>query len=428
MQIPIAIVDCNGFYAACERSMNMAELHDKPIVVLSNNDGVIIALNREAKALGIKNFTPKFQIEHLIKKHNVRFFSANFALYNEISHKVMNVIRRYSPLVEVYSIDEAFIRLDGFKRFDTSLYCREILETIEKETNIPVTIGIANTKTLAKAANRIAKKDLSYKGVLNFLEYDDLTPFLEKTPIEDVWGIGRRHSKRLVRYGITHAMDFTRLNEKWVKRTMSVVGLRTLKELKGFPCIAMNYKRQSKKMIGFSRSFGKEIERYEDMKEAVAFFVSQAAERMRMQNSEANSIGVFIKTSFFKEDKYVNSYSINLPVATAFTSELIHYATEALLKIFKFGKRYNKAGVVLYDFTEANNTQLGLFDTENREKLTLATQAMDKINHKMGTNTIFLASLGTDRAWKQRSQYLSNGEKERKDSIIKTEGTISFLS
>jgi DNA polymerase V len=428
MNVPIAILDCNSFYASCERARNFSELEHTPIVVLSNNDGVVIALNREAKNLGIAGFTPKFQIEHLLRQHKVRCFSADFNYYNQISKEINTIIKEYSPLVEQYSIDEAFIRLDGFKRFDLNQYCREIIDEIYKKTKIPVTIGIANTKTLAKVANRIAKKNLSYNGLLNLFGKDNIDECLKSTPIEDVWGIGRRYSKMLQRYGISNALEFTSLNSKWVRRKMSVVGLRTHNELKGLPCIEMNYRRTKKKMIGYSRSFGNELERYDDVKEAILYFTSQAAERMRMQKSIARSIGIFIKTNPRKDDFYFNNYTINLPVATSFTPELINYAEKALGKIFKPNKKYFKAGIILMDLQDDDYNQLSIFDNLDRGKLFLAGQAVDKINKAMGNNTVYYASIGTENYWQQRKEHLATDKKPKNFPIIETESTISFLS
>ena len=249
MAVPIAIVDCNNFYASCERALDPS-LEGKPIVVLSNNDGVIIALSNEAKEVGIDKFTPVFKVQHLIKQHDVKVFSANFRLYAHTSQRIMEVMKNYSPDVEPYSIDEAFVQLGGFSRLDLTKYCEEMREDILQKTGVPTTIGIGATKTQAKIANRIAKKELNYElKVFNIYKADLLNDFLEMTKVEDIWGVGRQYAKLLEKHGIMNAYDLANAPDKWIKKNMTVVGLRTAWELRGIPCVEMVDELPKKKMI-----------------------------------------------------------------------------------------------------------------------------------------------------------------------------------
>jgi DNA polymerase V len=429
LKTPIAIADCNSFYASCERSMD-PRLKNKAIVVLSNNDGVIIALNKEAKDLGIKNFTPYFQVEKIIKYNDVRVFSANFRLYDDISRKVMNILRQYSPNVEVYSIDEAFIKLDGLERLGLTNYCREIRAEVLNKTSIPISIGVANTKTLAKLANRIVKKDESYNGVLNFLEFDNLDNFLKITEVGDIWGIGRRYDKLLKSFNVRSAYDLINVNDTWVRSKMTVVGLRTVQELRGFPTIPMNYNRANKKMIMYSRSFGNRLTDYRDLEETIAYFTCRAAERMRLQGSAANFLTVYLRTSAFdtRVSRYVADYTIKLPVPTEITSELINFAKEALNKIFKKDRFYSKAGILLSNLVPTSTVQMNLFDQVDRVKHAKVVKAMDLINKKFGTDTIKPASLGNRDPWLQRQNRLSDNKLHDKEKNIISESTISFLN
>lgn len=426
---PIAIADCNSFYASCERSMD-PRLKNKAIVVLSNNDGVIIALNKEAKDLGIQNFTPYFQVEKIIKYNDVRVFSANFKLYDDISNKVMSIFREFSPNVEVYSIDEAFIKLDGLERYGLTNYCRQIRDEVLKRTSIPISIGIANTKTLAKLANRLVKKNESYYGVLNLFDYENYDNFLKLTDVGAIWGIGRRYEKMLKAHNIKNAYELINMNDKWVRTKMTVVGLRTVQELRGFPTIPMNYNRANKKMIMYSRSFGTKLIDYKDIEEAVAYFTCRAAERMRYQNSAANYITLYLRTSAFdkRQKRYMADYTIQLPVPTEITSELINYAIQALKKIYRPDVTYSKAGVLLSGLTPITTVQQNLFDNIDRTKQAKLLKAIDTINKKFGTDTIKPASLGVTRPWAQRQNRLSDTHLHEKEKNIYTQSTISFIS
>ncbi|MCX7735901.1 MAG: Y-family DNA polymerase [Candidatus Kapabacteria bacterium] len=400
---PVALVDCNNFYASCERVFN-PKLWGKPIVVLSNNDGMIIARSNEAKELGIKMGEPLFKAQEIIKKHNVHVFSSNYTLYGDMSHRVMTTLEHFSPDVEIYSIDEAFINLEGFSHKDLTDYCRLIRNTVRKWTGIPVSIGIAETKTLAKLANRFAKKVPSNKGVLNLYGLENKDYYLKNTEVADIWGVGRQYTKLLNLQNIFTAYDFANANEKWIKKKMTVMGLRTALELKGIPCIEYEYFPPAKKAIVSSRSFGQTVQDIASVKEAIAFFVTRASEKMRAQKSSANLLSVFLRTNpFKKEAQYHNGVLIQLPVPTDSTSELISYAMKGVEQIFRIGYKYYKVGVMLSGLVPTNRSQTSIFDTEDRMKMAKITEVVDEVNKKMGSNTLFYAATGINRKWRTRA-------------------------
>lgn len=400
---PVALVDCNNFYASCERVFN-PKLWGKPIVVLSNNDGMIIARSNEAKELGIKMGEPLFKAEEIIKKHNVYVFSSNYTLYGDMSHRVMTTLEHFSPEVEVYSIDEAFINLEGLSHQDLTEYCRLIRNTVRKWTGIPVSIGVAETKTLAKLANRFAKRIPSNKGVLNLYGLENKDYYLKNTEVADVWGVGRQYTKLLNLQNIYTAFDLANANEKWIRKKMTVMGLRTVLELRGIPCIEYEYFPPAKKAIVSSRSFGQTVQDISSVKEAVAYFVTRASEKMRCQKSSANLLSVFLRTNpFRKEAQYHNGVLIQLPVPSDSTSELISYAMKGVEQIFRMGYNYYKVGVMLSGLVPTNQSQASFFDTEDRLKMAKITEVIDEVNKKNGTNTLFYAATGINRKWLTRA-------------------------
>jgi DNA polymerase V len=309
-----AIVDCNNFYVSCERVFN-PKLVGKPVVVLSNNDGCVVARSNEAKALGIKMGVPVFQISRLMKTHNVQALSSNYALYADMSQRIMNTLSRFTPDVEIYSIDEAFLDLSQFKQYDLTDYGHKIRSTIKQWTGIPVSIGIAETKTLAKIANKIAKKSVKAEGVLNLTASPYLNRALEITDVGDVWGIGRSYSKFLNTYGIHNALQLLDADDKFIKKRMGITGIRLLNELRGIPCYALEQFPYPKKGISVSRTFKNSIESLDDLKEAVAAYASIGAEKLRKEHSVAGVIMVFLMTNRFKkENYYVNIKNIRLPI------------------------------------------------------------------------------------------------------------------
>lgn len=408
MSYPIALVDCNNFYASCERVFN-PKLIGKPIVVLSNNDGMIIARSNEAKELGIAMGEPLFKIKDKIKQHNVAVFSSNYALYGDMSERVMSILENFSPEVEIYSIDEAFLNLKGFERYDLTECGRRIRDTIRQWVGLPVSVGIAETKTLAKLANRLAKKLKKADGVLNLYKSKYLKQALKMTDVEDVWGIGRQYSKLLKNHGINTAYELTLANDEWVKKRMTVMGLRTIYELRGVKCIELEDTIPAKKAIVSSRSFGQLTDSYDDVKEAVSNYVSRAAEKLRNQKSAANILSVFLRTNPFKSElpQYHNGVMIELPQPTDSTSELLYYAHQGLKQIFREGYKYQKAGVMLTSIIPYDRMQFDMFDSTNRNKMKIVTDLIDEINEVYGKDTVFYASLGIKRTWQMKREMKS---------------------
>lgn len=395
------LMDCNNFYASCERVFNPS-LNGKPVVVLSNNDGCVIARSNEAKALGIPMGAPAYQIRELVEKHGVAVFSSNYTLYGDMSARVMSILSSLSPEIEVYSIDEAFVNLDGITDYQS--LGRIIVNKVYKDTGIPVSLGIAPTRTLAKMANKFAKKYPAYQRVCCIDTEEKREKALRLFAIGDVWGIGRRQAARLEKEGVKTAYDFTQLPNSWVRKYMTVVGERTWKELRGIPCITENI--TPRKQICTSRSFGQMIENIEQMDEAVSTFASTCAKKLREQNGYAVSLLVFIQTNRFRDDmpQYWKSISVNLPVPTDDTQEIVHYALTGLRSIFLKGYHYKKAGVIITEITY--NVQRNLFDMIDRDKRYRLMNAVDSINGKHG-HSVKLAVQGQGSEWKLKQEQLS---------------------
>lgn len=397
------LVDCNNFYASCERVFNPS-LNGKPIVVLSNNDGCVIARSNEAKVLGIKMGVPAYQIKDLVKQHDVAVFSSNYVLYGDMSGRVMSMLAELAPEIEVYSIDEAFLNLAGVK--DLQSLGANIVRKVSRGTGIPVSLGIAPTKTLAKMANKFAKKYPAYNRLCIIDTEEKREKALKLFEIGDVWGIGRRQAAKLEKQGVKTAFDFTQLPGSWVRKNMTVVGERTWKELRGISCIDMESAPPAKKQICTSRSFGKMVEDIDTMSEAIATHASACAKKLRQQKSYAMSLMVFIHTNNFREDlpQYWKNTIIKLPVPTSDTLEIVHYALEGLKSIFMPGYQYKKAGVIITEIV--TSAQLGLFDTVDREKREKLMQAIDKVNGEH-RHLVKLAVQGNGRDWKLKQEQLS---------------------
>lgn len=397
------LVDCNNFYASCERVFNPS-LNGKPIVVLSNNDGCVIARSNEAKALGIKMGVPAYQIKDLVKQHDVAVFSSNYVLYGDMSGRVMSMLADIAPEIEIYSIDEAFINIDGIQ--DLQSLGLKIVNQVTRGTGIPVSVGIAPTKTLAKLANKFAKKHPAYNRLCIINTEEKRIKALQLTDIVDVWGIGRRQAEKLEKQGVKTAYDFTQLPGSWVRKNMTVTGERTWKELRGISCIDMESAPPAKKQICTSRSFGKMVEDIDTMSEAIATHASTCAKKLRQQKSYAMSLMVFIHTNNFREDlpQYWKNTIIKLPVPTSDTLEIVHYALEGLKSIYMTGYQYKKAGVIITEIV--TSAQLGLFDTVDREKREKLMQAIDKVNGEHN-HLVKLAVQGNGRDWKLKQEQLS---------------------
>ncbi len=404
-----ALVDCNNFYASCERVFN-PKLDKKPIVILSNNDGCVISRSNEAKALGIPMGAPAFKYDSIFKKNNVHVFSSNFPLYGDMSSRVMSILAKYTPNIEIYSIDEAFLEFKGFENYDLEKYGKEIRRTILKWTGIPVSIGFAPTKALAKVANRISKKfnnrtDGVY--VINSKEKKDKA--LKWLKIEDVWGIGFKHAARLKSYKINKAYDFTILPDDWVRKQMSVVGLRLKKELEGESVLSLEESRSPKKAIATTRSFEKNITDFEGLKERVSTFSICCSEKLRNQKSNCNSIYVFVKSNRHQKNKlqYRNGIVMTLPYGSNSSITISKYAIEGLKKIYKKNIEYKKAGVIVMGLVPNNRTQLNIFEKENPKHQALM-KTLDFIAKKEGPSKVKLASQDLKRIWKMKQTKLSS--------------------
>ena len=402
-----ALVDGNNFYASCERVFR-PDLRNVPIVILSNNDGVIIARSNEAKALGVPMGLPYFKSKELIEKHKIQVFSSNYALYGDMSNRMMTILRTFSPDVEVYSIDEAFLKFVGFENYDLNEYGIKIRKTVLRSTGLPTGVGIAPTKALAKVANKIAKKYPNETKSTYVIDTDEKRiKALKWTKIEDVWGIGRQHAKRLQAKNIKTAYQFTQLSDQWVKKNMSIIGLRLKKELLGESVLDIELV-QRKKSIATTRSFDRTYTEYEDVKERVSTFAFSCSEKLRKQKTHCNSLMVFIHTSGFKksEPQYYKSIVVKLPFSTHSSVDIVKYAIKGLDLIFKKGYKFEKAGVVVNDLTPEMPTQLNLFETPNKAHNKLMT-VMDNINTTYGRHLVKLGSMDKKITWKMKQENLS---------------------
>jgi DNA polymerase V len=397
-----ALLDCNNFYASCERLFR-PELADKPVVVLSNNDGCIVARSNEAKALGIGMGSPYFKFEPLIRRHRVAVFSSNYALYGDISQRVMDTLMQIEPEVEVYSIDEAFIGLPHGRHVDLNTYGQSLKATIRQYTGIPVSIGFGPTKTLAKIANRLAKKDSAAQGVFSLIDHQDPDSLLATIGVNDVWGIGRRHAARLKNHSIHTALDLKNCNDDWLKKTLTITGLRTAMELRAIPCLGLEETPPAKKSIATSRSFGTPVESLSDLQEAVATYTAQAACKLRAAKLMTGAIHVFLRTNSFKKEQpqYSASKTSTLPYPTCHTPTLISNCLNLLQSIYRSGYFYQKAGVLLTGLTPQNYQQMDIFNSPDARHTPLM-QAMDKINNRWGRHTIHSATTGFDQHWQHR--------------------------
>ena len=395
-----ALIDCNNFYASCERVFR-PDLRNKPIVVLSNNDGCVIARSNEAKAVGIPMGAPAFEYKEKFKKHNIHVFSSNYSLYGDMSARIMNLLSSFTPQIEIYSIDEAFLKFTGFEWCNLSEYGKEIRYKVTKSTGIPISIGFAPTKALAKAANRIAKKFPGHTNNIHIIDTEEKRiKALKWLPIEDVWGIGRQHTKKLNMKGVKTAYDFTCLPDGWVKKHLSVLGLRLKFDLKGKPTLDLE-SLPAKKNIATTRSFDKNYTRFEELEERIATFAVTCGEKLRRQRSCCNTLLVFVHTNSYREElpQYSKNILMKLPYPTKF-------AIDGLNKIFKKGFEYKKAGVIVMDVVPENPYQLSLFSNSNPRHRQLMA-AVDKINSSFGKQKIRLACQDLKRTWKMRQEHLS---------------------
>ena len=403
----IALVDCNSFYVSCERLFNPSIIK-KPVVVLSSNDGCVISRSTEAKILDIKMGEPYFKVEKIIKKNNVKVFSSNYSLYGDISRRVMKTLKQFSPQIEIYSIDEAFLNLSSVKDEDLLEHANKIRRTVLKWTGIPTSIGIATTKTLSKAANHIAKKEKS--GIINLINSEQIDKFLTEIKINDVWGVGRQLTKFYIKNGINTAYQLKNMNNGWIKKNTNVFGSRTALELKGVSCISLEPYQEKRKNCCVSRSFGKKVTKLEELKESITTHCLNAAEKIRIDNQTVKKVTVFIRTSPFQKDKnyYANTKDIDLPIRTNDSIELVKQSLNALKSIYKKGYRYQKAGIILSGLKDVNIYRKNLFSKiNNEEKRTRLMKAIDHTNIKYGRHALSIAQAGLKKKLNIKRQHSS---------------------
>ena len=391
-----ALADCNNFFVSCERVFR-PDLEGRPVVVLSNNDGCAIARSNEAKRLGIKMGQPMFEFRPLIESGAVTVFSSNFALYGDMSRRVQQTLSRFAPAIEVYSIDESFIDLTGLSPdTDFDLWAKTVSRECRRCTGIPVSVGVSPTKTLAKIASKLCKQYPATKGGCWMYRQQDVEKVLKKFPIEDIWGIGRRYTKRFKGYfGMSTAWDFYTRDESWINAEMGIGGVRTWQELHGIPCISFEDTAQAKKQIMISRTFAKEITDLDELSAQVSMFCSMAVEKLRKQNSCCGNVTVFIMTNRFHRDstrEQFESRMVQFPTDTDSTLEINTAVMRTTREMYRDGYGYKRAGVMLGDIIPAGKVQLSFFDNVDRERHSRLMSVMDSINRKEGRNTIGVAS------------------------------------
>jgi DNA polymerase V len=409
-----AIIDCNSFYCSCERLFK-PHLMKRPVVVLSNNDGCIISISSEAKRLGVSMATPYFIGKPIIKEHDIAVFSSNYNLYGDLSRRVMETLHSLLPkeCIEVYSVDEAFLDLSHVAPNQLATVAKHIKDTVEQWTGIAVSIGVAPTKTLAKLANRFGKKNTKRKGVVVLNTPEKVTVALQHTKVKDIWGVGNRKALKLEEMGITDAWQLKQMPEEWMRKNLGgVVGVRLLKELKGEPCIELDKQRDKKKMITTTRMFGCQVTEMKDVKEAVATYVSRAAEKLRRQQSAAKVLTVFVVPKEEGENiKYrhgpTQTAYVILPAATSATNQLIKPAMELVEKLFKAGKIYKKAGVILGDLEPDRSIQSNLYVPAANNHSRYLMDMVDNMNFSMRDDVIKFGSAGTEKNWKMRQELRS---------------------
>lgn len=400
------LVDCNNFYASCERVFNPG-LNNRPVIVLSNNDGCVIARSNEAKALGIAMGVPAFKLKELIRQQQIAVFSSNYTLYGDMSARVMSILAAAVPEIEIYSIDEAFVNLSQIGNLEN--FGRRLAKEITIGTGIPVSIGIAPTKALAKVANKFAKKYKKYQQVCLIDTAQKRRRALELTAIEDVWGIGRRLAGRLHQLGVETAYDFSCLEPQKVRKMMTVCGERLWRELHGEACLGLAQEVVDKQQICTSRSFGTMLTRLEDISEAVASHAARCAVKLRQQKSCCSAVMVFIQTNRFRDDlpQYFQNRVGRFPLATADSIEIVGMALKLLRELYQTGYSYKKAGVILLDIVSQDMVQMDLFTKRDEEKSSRLMAVMDQINGSYHQNKVRLAVEGNGRCWRLLQEKLS---------------------
>lgn len=408
MESIFALVDCNNFYVSCERVF-APRLVGRPVIVMSNNDGCVVSRSDEAKALGIGMGQPVFQLQDIVQRHDVATLSSNYALYGDMSRRVMETLGQFTPDLEVYSIDEAFLELGGFRRVDPTTRCRQIQTTVERWTGIPVTIGIAPTKTLAKLANHLAKHSSRCKGVLDLTGSPHLSRALARTPVAQIWGVGPRFARRLQAAGITSALQLRDADERCVRRTRGIQGVRTLKELQGVACYSLEQSPPPRQGIAHTRTFSRRITRLAELQEATATYASRAAEKLRKHGRAAGMVTVYVMTNLFprRGRRYFNARSFELPSPTADTATIIKLVSRGIAEIHREGCAYKKAGVLLDALVPAGASQAELFDSGQTSRSQQLMQVVDQLNRRFPAGTVTWAATGLERPWQVKFQQRS---------------------
>lgn len=399
-----ALIDCNNFYVSCEQVFDPS-LRRRPVVVLSNNDGCVVARSPEAKTLGIKMGVPLYQIRHLVEAHEVHVYSSNYALYGDMSQRVMSVLEQFTPEVERYSIDEAFLDLTGCKCESYRELGVVIKDRVLQWTGVPVTIGIAETKTLAKLANHLAKKSEKAAGVLDLTrsKYQEVT--LGRTPVEDIWGIGPAYARLLRLSGINTALALRDVDTRWARKMMTVVGARIVMELRGVSCLPLEKCPPPKKSIGCTRSFPVAINELDELREPMAVYTTHVAERLRQAGLAASAMFVFIETSSHaSEPQHVGATTIKMVYPTNSTQELLQQALEVLGRIYKPGYDYRRAGIILHGLVPADQLTGRLFSNEAMEKFKLIMPVMDRLNRKYGRDTLRFGAARPNGRWRTKAE------------------------
>ena len=403
-----ALVDCNSFYCSCERVFR-PDLLNKPVVVLSNNDGCIVARTDEAKALNIPAWEPYFKVKEQLNKHRVHVFSSNYTLYGDMSGRVMNTLSQFAPEMEVYSIDEAFLSFAGMSHLNLTDYSKHIRRTVLQNTGIPTCIGVGPTKVLAKVANRIAKKDkIKTEGVFNLSDQDLRREVLKKFPVEDIWGVGRQSAKKLHEHKIKTAWQLAQSDPYYIQKFLTVVGARIVQELNGISCLELQTDIEDRKQIISSRSFGKQVTALAEIQESVANHVTTASEKLRKQGLKCKNLTVFIQTNPFKNTpQYHNSATMDLLSATSVTPKLITHAFTLLNKIYRKDFEYKKCGVIFNDLQKSEQMQMDFFNRHDSETDEVFMKTIDAINAFHGRGAVKFAACGIDQFWKMLSEMKS---------------------
>ncbi|MAF31492.1 MAG: hypothetical protein CMF60_04735 [Magnetococcales bacterium] len=401
-----ALVDCNNFFVSCERVFRPS-LNNRPVIVLSSNDGCAVARSNEAKALGIKMGAPVFKIQDIVKKHRVECISGNLSFYGDMSQRVMSVLREMSPAIEVYSVDEAFLDLSGIPEHELKPLCQRIRKRVKKWTGIPVSIGIAPTKTLAKAAASVAKKYEEAEGVYLMNSLQARRSVLQRMDVGDVWGVGRKLSERFTYMGLNTAWKLSECDPAHIRELTSVVTQKTVLELQGTPCYAFGEEPDHRKQIISSRSFGEPVKDLKTLKEAVSTFVATGAEKLRSEGTEARAITVYASSSPFKGKYYANSTLITLDNATSDTGVLTKQAMKGVDEIFKQGVGFKKAGICLHDIQHKSAHQADLFSVVDNKRSESLMTAMDKLNSTMGKHTLRFGTSNPNGKWRNLCKHQS---------------------